>query len=324
MTPRPAAPFLPAALACLLPALAAGQTLPCEARNDANTTVTTSITAYGFGGPNTNAWQIIPAGASVVLGVRLFTGNTQLSGDRYMTVEIWDDLGGLPNQRLGGGTWKISAALGTAWQGANLDAPVVLNTGTPVWIVWIDPGFSTPPVEPGGATGPTATRSGGTWNLALTDAAPKVRLFCSLLDDTGVTPFGPFCAASTGRIGTLFANRAPAVGNADFAFEGSGFGAGALTILVFGFDPTFTSAALPELPAGCALNTDVVAATFGLAGAGNVRGPAADGHVFAPLGIPAAPALVGTFLAAQLAGNDPGLAAPLPFSTSNALRIVVL
>lgn len=309
-------------LALLCPTILCAQTPPCASLNDANNTTTGNVTAYGFSGENTRAWQYTPTATIPAFAIQLMTGNTALSGDRYMTVEIWDDANGLPGTRLGGGTWKISAALAVDWQGTNFDRPVVLTQNTPYWIVWIDPGFSEIPEETGGMTLPTARRSGAVWS-ALGVGALKFRLFCSYLDGANVQQNGSPCPHTGGNFGTLFTNQLPQVGNGAFQLEGSGFDNGVLALLVIGVNPTWPSVAIPGLPTSCQLHTDDAAVTIGITGTGNTRGPTAAGHVVFPIGIPANPALTGFYLGAQLAGFDSGAAVPLPFAVSNGLRITV-
>ena len=307
----------------LLSAVGYAQTAPCEALNDSNTTVSMNLTQFGFGGPNGNGWQLTPTSTGVLFGGRFFTENTLLTGDRFMSIEMWSDVGGAPGVQLGAGTWKVSGALGAAWQGANFDTPVIVTAGQPVWVMWIDPGFSVMPTEPSGVTVPSATRNGSTWSLTGTFDAPKVRLFCSLLDDAQASVFGQPCAGSAGGFGSLFTNQQPNVGNAEFAYEGSGFRPGQPVLLVLGFQSSWVSIPVPGLALGCLQHTDVVATVLGLSGTGNQQGPTASGHVSFPFPIPNDPGLLGLFLGAQLAGADPTLASPLPFSVSNGLQITV-
>lgn len=318
-----------AALAALAAAVcASAQTLPCEARNDTTTTTSGAITAAGFTGPGTLAWQFTPSAPIAVQSAQLFTGNA-LATPGFMTLELWSDdpATGLPAARLAGGTWRIWPTLASAWQGTNLDAVTVLLPATQYWLVWIEPGFSLIPTEPGGTFGPTARRSGTTWTLQATQHSPKFRLFCNPLDALGLVPAGAPCAQTSGALGTLFANQPPRVGNADFAVEGTGFAAGVPALLVLGVDPTFASTPVTGLPFGCLQHTDVLATVFGATGTGNQRANAitvgAAGHVTFALPIPANPAFAGFFLGSQLAVLDAGAPAFLPFATSNALRVTV-
>lgn len=305
----------------LLLASLPAQSPPCASLNDQNTNVSTAITSYGFAGPNVRGWQFIPQTTIVAQAVQLYTGNTQLTGSRFMTVEIWSEnpATNLPMTRLAGGTWQISSALGNSWQGANLDAVTPMVASTPYWIVWIDPGFSTLPIEPGGVAVPTAL---GSWTSTAASAL-KCRLFCGLLDGQNVSPFGSPCAGSTGRLGTVFTNQAPTVGNAGFTFEGTGFPSGVFAILALGRNPNWISIPVPGLASGCMQNTDIFVDTFGTIGTGNTRGPTAAGQVTFALAIPPIAAVAGTFVAAQIAALDTGLTAPIPLMVSNALRVTV-
>jgi len=125
----------------------------------------------------------------------------------------------------------------------------------------------------------------------------------------------------------MFTNQQPAVGNADFAVEGTGFPPGLTAMLVLGLDPTFVGMAVPGLPQGCMQLTDDHVVRFGATGTGdvlaNAASPGASGHVSFALPIPANGALAGLFVSSQVAVLDPAYGVPLPFATSNALHIVV-
>jgi hypothetical protein len=315
---------LPAALfATALSAAALAQTPPCFSLNDTNTTVSTNVTSFGFSGQNTRAWQITPASALAVQAVQLFTANSSLTGSRFMSVELWSDAGNVPGARLGGGTFKIVNARPASWQGADLDAVVVLLPSTPVWVVWIDPGFSTLPVEPGGAVVvPEMVRNGAAW-ASSGSSAPKVRVFCNQLDDVYSAPFGIGCPLSTGSLPSVFTNEQPQLGNASFFFETSGNASGAPVFLVLGLNASFVSLPAPLLGPSCYQNTDIVSSVFLSAGTGNTRGPTCAGYASLSVPIPAVPAFAGTVLAVQAVAFDAGSTAPLPFAASNAQRVTL-
>jgi len=312
-------------LALLIPALQA-QTAPCASLNDTNTNVNGAITATSLAGYDMRAWQFIPSTAVAAQSVEFFTGNTLATGAKFITIEIWseDPSRTLPLARLSGGTWKISNPLGVGWQGANLDQVTVLLPSTPYWLVWHEPGSSRIPTEPGGTAIPAALKSSSAvaWTSQAASAL-KFRIFCGLLDQQGVVSFGTACAGSSSRLGTVFSNQPPMVGNANFQFEGTGFPSGVLAVIALGTNPGWPAIPVPGLPAGCMQNTDIFVDLFGTTGTGTVRGPTAAGHVPFPLPIPNFPALVGTFVAGQIAALDSGLSAPIPFVTSNALRVTV-
>lgn len=313
--------FLFAASAVLAPMRA--QTPPCVAFNDTTTTVSNAVTSYGFAGENTFAWQITPTTNDVVLGGQVFTRNTALTGNRFMMLEIWSDNGGVPGSRLCGGAWRIQNTRPMAWQGADFDAPAVLIANTPVWVVWIEPGFSTPCEEPGGATLPKVTRSGaGAWS-APTSSAPKLRLFCSLLDGQYAIPYGTACAQSTSTYASVFTNEQPQLGNAIFSFEMAGIAPGAPVFVLIGFDPLFVSAPVPGLPTGCMQNTDIVASTLVFGGTGNTRGPTCRNYAELAFAVPSNPGLQGQLISVQGAPYDAGAVAVFPFAASNALRITL-
>ncbi len=312
------------ALSALLAATVPAQSPPCLAENDQTTSASNAITAFGFGGQNSFAWQITPTSTLVVLAARVFTENTTLTGDRFMAVEIWDDQNAAPGTRLAGGGWRIDNNRPESWQGANLDQPIVLTQGVPVWLVWVEPGFSQPMTEPGGATQlPHQTRSGtGAWTPR-SASAPKFRLFCNYLDDVNSAPAGSGCPLSTNRIPTAYTNEAPQIGNGDFLFESSGTPAGGAVFAVIGVNPNFPATPVLGLPAGCDQLTDAVASLLLFAGNGDTRGPDFAGHAELDFPIPNNPGLVGAFFAVQFAPIDPGATAPLPFGTSNAHRITL-
>lgn len=309
-------------------AIVVAQTPPCLSLNDGNNTVGTSISSYGFAGPNTVAYQITPSVSTAAFAVQLFTGNTSLAPG-FQTLELWDEnpSTGLPNVRLAGGTWQIAPGLGVSWQGANLDQIVPLVQGTNYWLVWVDPGFGRLPYEPGGVTTAFARRSGAAWSLQATPQAPKYRIFCNYLDGLSVSTNGLPCSSAANQLGSAFTNETPNNGNAAFKVEGTGFPVGALAVFVVGWDPLFVSSPLPGFPTGCSQNTDALASTFGFTGTGNVRANltvGASGHVTFPFAIPTDPGLVGLFFGTQIAALDATNAAPIPFVMSNAVRFTIL
>lgn len=325
--------LLAVVLALPLAAHATAQAAPCFAANDANALVTGSLTA-ATGQPNVRAFRVtLPAPGNGFRSIQIFTGNTSFPAG-FMKLELWrnDPATNLPSTRHMGGTWRIDPSLGAAWQGTNLDLDLVPFPFS-YWIVWTEPGQSIEPVEPGGTTFPTAQLVGGTWVLLPQPQALKVRLFCQWLEQPGVAvpaacpdPLrGCACPTLTGTWGTLFTNQPALLGNTAFAFEGTGFPAGALALL--GLDLTDTPGFLSGLPTGCSAypgNPTLVLANTGTGDVlANWATTGAAGHVTFPMPIPADPALSGLVARAQLAVHDPGLAAPLPFSLSNGLRIVI-
>ena len=310
--------------AFLLSALAVAQTPPCLAFNDTTTTVNSNvITSFGFGGQNSLAWQITPQSTLAVLAGQIYTRNTALSGDRFMMLEIWSDSNGLPGARITGGAWRILNARPFAWQGTDFDGVAVLNASTPYWVVWVEPGFSTPPHETGGQGLPKTQRTGtGAWG-AVTSEAPKLRLFCNQFDTAHMSMYGPFCLTSGGTLPSVFSNEDPAVGSATFLIETSGSPAGVPVFVALGLDPTYIANWPGLTPPGCFQNTDIVEALLLTSGTGNSRGPTAAGYASVPLAIPADNALIGLTLAAQSVPFDVGAMAPLPFATSSAARFLL-
>jgi hypothetical protein len=260
--------------------------------------------------------------------IRIYTGNAQFTPG-FMTLEIWshDPTTNAPHARLCGGTWRIWPQLGTTWQGTNLDAVMALVANTAYWIVWTEPGSSQVPDDPTGVRLPYASRPAAstTWTAGL-HGGLKWRLYCSRLDAPGVTPFGVPCATSQGKLGGTFTNQAPMIGNSSFAFEASGFPAAHAAVLLLGVNPGWTSVFPAGLPFGCQLHTDIVVSLPGTTGTGDVRANAftvgAAGHASFVLGIPPAPALIGLYVAGQVAVHDPAITTALiPVPTTNALRL---
>jgi hypothetical protein len=319
-------PILVAGLAGAL----AAQTPPCISLNDANTFVGTTVTAFGFGGPGVNAYQFIPTTALVLQSAQVFTASTPFASPRgYQTLEIWDtNLIGLPQTRLGGGTWQNqpSTPLAPAWQGASFDAFVVLQANQVYWLVWRESGGNLLPYEPGGAPAVTARLVSGQWQLQAAGQAIKWRGFCSLLDAAYVQAVGFGCAATTGRIPTAFTNNLPTIGNASFQYEASGFASGTIGLVILGINPAWVGVPIPIAPPGCYLYADLQVLLTVPVGTGNeqaVHTTGFAGHCWFDGPIPAVPALAGTVIDAQFAGFDAASPAPLPFVSTNGVRITL-
>jgi hypothetical protein len=299
-------------------ALLSAQTQPCFAMNDQSTSVSNAIYAMGPQ-PNVYGWQFTSPTTLVVQSARIFTGNNYASQvGLYMRLELWshDPVTNLPLARLASGTWQHHVAI--SWQGANLDAPVVVPASTPFWIVFVDPAWSTVPTQPGGATMPYARFANSVWVTANASAL-KIRLYCGLLDDQIALPVGAPCANSAG-LGTLFTNESAVIGNAAFAVDGSGFPGNTLALLALGLMPTWPSIPLPGGPTGCMIHTDIASVLSGFTGTGDVRAPTALGHVRFGLAIPSNPVLAGLVVTGQIAALDPVSTFPVPLVSTNALR----
>lgn len=316
--PRPALALFTAAS---IGVAAVAQTPPCASLNDTNNRVFGGVTgASGQGTRNRRAFEITPAAGVTAQSIRILTQSarmSQLSSPPFMALELWTDSGGQPGRRLAGGTWYVYDARALSWQGANLDAPVPLAANTTYWLVWTEPGWSVPPTEPNGTWSRMLVWTGAAWQL-LGFEAIKYRIYCGLLDDTGVQTAGSPCSSAAGRIGTLFTNEAPTTANVFFAVEGSGFPAGATGFVLLGTDPNYQGAPHPLLPPGCGIHTDVLVA----AGLVTGTGPNA-GHLRFGLPVPASPGLIGVFLGVQAGAVDGAAVAPIPVVTSNALRVTI-
>jgi len=305
----------------LLCAAAAAQIPPCFGLNHTSANVVTAVTTFSSSGQNTLAWQITPSVPLNVQAAQVFTRNDSLSGNYFMILELWSDAGGLPGARLGGGTWRLVNSRPYAWQGAALDQIVPLAANVPVWLVWIEPGFSTLPQEPGGVTTPRAYRTAsGPWT-ATTTGAPKLRLYCGIVGEWYSWEHGPSCAQSTGQSAALYANEVPTLGNTNYFLEATANPSGAPVFAVYGFP--ISPVPVSGFPAGCMQNVSIVAVSLLFAGTGTTRGPTCAGYVSVPLPIPANPSLLLTTLAAQAVPFDAGSAAPLPFTPSNGYCITL-
>lgn len=319
------ASLCPTALLLLsLTAPSFAQAAPCMRANDQTTSVAGLIYSFSNAGPGRWAWQITPAATTVARSIRIYTGNNYTSSvGAFMSLEIWDDdpiNPGQPGSRLGGGTWLIEAT--KSWQGTNLDDFVIMQPAMDYWIVLVEPGWSTPPFETGSSTTmPNMNGTSGSW-VAGPAQALKYRIYCGLLDEQGLVPFGTACAGSAGAIGTAFAQELPTTGNATFRIEGTGFDAGVPILNVLGVTPGFPSVLIPGT-ASCFSNTTLDVTLAATTGTGNVRATTASGHVQFDISIPANPALVGFYFASQLAALDVNIGTPLPFVTSNAMQVTV-
>ncbi len=314
----------------LFAGLAIAQTPPCIANNDATNTIGAALTAFGFGGPNGNAYRITPGTSMLLQAAEVLTDSslsTSTAPRGYMTLEVWDEnANGLPGTRIAGGTWQTQASLGLAWQGANFDNLVVLNGSQNYWIVWRDGGANRFPLEPGGVGLPHARLVSGNWVLQPISQPLKWRGYCTQLDDANITPIGFGCVSSAGRTPTAFTNHSSAIGNANFQLEGTGFPAASVGLVVFGTDPNWVSLPVPGAGPGCMLHTDVVATATVLTGTGNeqvMHSTGFAGHTWFDFAIPSNPAFVGYLFNAQFVVLDAASIDPLPFAFSSGVRFVL-
>lgn len=310
--------------------LAHAQTPPCIATNDANNTIGASLTAFGFSGPNANAYRVTPSASVVLQAAEVLTDSslsTSTNPRGYMTLEVWDEnANGLPGTRLAGGTWQSQVALGLAWQGANFDNLVVLNASQNYWVVWRDGGANRFPYEPGGTGLAHARLSGGNWLPQANPQPLKWRGYCTQLDDANVAPIGFGCVSSANRTPAAFTNHAPAIGNANFQLEGTGFPAASIGLVVLGTDPNWVSLPVPGAGPGCMLHADIVATATVLTGTGNeqvVHSTGFAGHTWFDFPIPNNPAFVGYLFNAQFVVLDTASLDPLPFVFSSGVRFVL-
>lgn len=311
-------PFLAFALTV---SLGTAQTPHCNGANDTSLTISNAITTASFFGPNQFAMQFSPTQPQIAYGAQVATANT-FQTNATMGVELWSEntSSGLPLARLAGGSWAIDPNRAIAWQGANFDLPVPLTAGSNYWLVFIEPGFSTPNLEPAGTPVNCARWDYMTnsWSPILREA--KFRVLCSFMDGNAVAVNGAPCTSSMGRIGTAFTNEAPSLGNGAFTIEGSGLPDAALTFLVVGFTPGFPSIPLVGFPNGCEQSTLVVDTIGTGTTAPGLGGP---GHVQLAVPIPGAAGLVGLVAGFQLATIDSGANARIPIVTTNSVYITL-
>jgi len=291
------------------------------AANDQNLAVSGAI--YGMQSTIVPyGWQYTAPTTATVYGARLYTANFYISPTRqFMTIEIWDENAqGLPNSRLAGGTWMAESSV--SWQGANLDVPVSMQAGTNYWIVFIEPSWSTVPIEPGGSTQlPSARYVGGVWN-SINPSALKFRLFCQPLETPGAVPFGLTCQSSAGQFGSMFTNDTANLGNVLFRLEGTGLPANSLCFMVLGVTPNYPSTLVPGTN-NCMQSTDAFATVVGTTGGGDVRSATALGHLAFPIPLPSSPSFSNFYFSAQLAALDVGSTGALPFVTTNAMQMTL-
>lgn len=306
----------------------AAQTPPCISANDLTNTSSGALTAFSFAGPNVYGWQFVPTQSLVMLSAEIYTENAFLTDDGYMSLEVWDtNASSQPGQRLTGGTWESDGALGHDWHGTSFDEAVQLNSGQTYWLVWREPGFSEVPSEPGGQAAATVRLTGGAWVTQASSWAPKWRGYCNLLDATGVDSTGFGCPTSFLRTPSMFTNYTPAVGNANFQLEASGFPAGSIGLAILGQDPAWTSFTLPGT--GCELHSDglftaTVATGTGDEGANHPpSGPGFAGHCTFPFPIPNNASLAGIYLNSQFAMLDVAIGTPLPLVFSSGLGFTI-
>jgi len=310
--------------AVVLSVAPSAQSAPCISDNDSTNAATSAFFGIFNNAPGVFGWQITPQITTTAAAMRVYTGNNYMSQTgNFAKLDIYDEVGGLPGQSLGSGTFRLQP--GFSWLGCNFDRQIPLQSGTNYWIVMTEPGWTNAPLQSFGGNNLPMYRYNGitnTWSPMNAPEALKYRIYCSPLDSQGVVSSGAACAYTTGSIGTAFTNAAPTINNANFQIEGSGFTPGLPVIGVGGITPGWPSVPLPGAP-GCFVNSspDVL---FSLqAGVGNVRATQPDGHVELQIPIPNNGALTGYFLSFQLAAFDTLSSAALPFVTSNGLHVTI-
>jgi hypothetical protein len=270
------------------------------------------ISAVGAGLPTTG-------GQTITLLPGFPTASGPSSYDFFFadanTLYVADDrttaAGGIQKWSLSGGTWTLaytlSPASGVGCRGLSgaVDNGVVTlyatTTATLAQVVRV--------VDAG---------AGSTFTTIVTAAAnTAIRDVQFVRTPNTVVASGTACANSNGTP-TVGTTGLPVTGNGSFGFTGGNLGGGSFVVFVVsGLPPFGVGVPIPGAPACAQLFVAPDALLSALADA--------NGAAVQPVPIPAAQALVGTQLAAQVAAFDLSLypAFDVPVGTSGALQIVV-
>lgn len=302
----------------------------CLANNDATAAVSGALTQSLSSGARVHAWQLFVGRTVFPQAAFLFTASPVR--DDYMQLEIWTDSNGAPGVRILHGAMASPQSSAAGWLGANFENTGLLSRNVPYWFVWVEPGDSIVPEEPGGNPIPYVTLGPNGWS-SVQQSPVKLRLFCGdTIDSVEVLRQGFSCGTSFNTQPSAWSNEHPNVGNAGFRIEGVHLPPGENAWMLVGFDPNFIGLALDQLlgaPLFCFLHTEVRAVrsllvgTAGIGSAPATARPTPSGHVLFPLPIPGDPTLAGTVALVQIVAVDPGANVTLPIVTTNALRITI-
>ncbi len=305
----------------------------CMSRNDQNATVSTALTTPPGPGanPNYHAYRFVPTNNLFPHSAWVFTGSPNRFD--YMRIEIWSDNGGAPGSRIAGGAMAAPQSADARWLGSNFESLIFLQLNTPYWFVWVEPGESIIPEEPGSADLlPRYRRVGnGAWTATGSGAA-KIRLFCGdTIDSPSVQRVGSPCSSALDQRPYAWTNDEPTVGNAGFGIEGVHLPSAANSWLLLGFDPAFVPIPLQSFgaPFGCNLYVAGNVTLTGSSGAAEIGDPPAiprppaAGHVRFPLPVPNNSGLSGLFFSAQIVTFDSASGEALPLVFSNGLHITL-
>lgn len=305
----------------------------CLARNDVSPSVSSSLTNVPPAGsnPNYHAYRFVPSNNVFPHSAWVYSGSPNRAD--YMRIEIWTDTGGAPGTRIAGGAMASPQSTNARWLGSNFESLIMLQLNTPYWFVWVEPGESIVPEEPGSTDQLTRYRRTGTgaW-VAAGSGAAKIRLFCGdTIDSASVSRVGFPCSSALDRQPYAWTNDSPEVGNSTFGIEGVHLPNSAASWLLLGFNPGFVPIPMQPLGAsfGCSLYVAGTVSFSGTTGAAEIGDlpasprPPAAGHVRFPLAIPNNAGLAGLFFSAQIVSMDPPSGSPLPLVFSNGLHITI-
>ena len=102
-----------AALAATLLAMApVAQTAPCISDNDSTNAATSAFFGILNSAPGAHGWQINPQITTTAASIPVYTGNNYMNQTgNFAKLDIYDDVGGLPGQSLGSGTFRLRFGL---------------------------------------------------------------------------------------------------------------------------------------------------------------------------------------------------------------------
>ncbi|MFN6193842.1 MAG: hypothetical protein ACK5BN_08480 [Planctomycetota bacterium] len=270
------------------------------------------VSAVGAGLPTTSGQTItLLPGFPTATGPSSYAFCFADANTLYVADDRATAAGGIQKWALAGGTWTLAYTLspgtnvGCRGLSGTVDNGVVTLYATTTAAL-----AQVVRVVDGGATSAFTTLLTAATNTALRDVQ-------FVRTPSGRVASGTACANGNGTP-AIGANGLPVTGNAAFAFTGANLGAGSFALFVLsGLPPFGAGVPIPGAPA-CALL---------FVAPDNLLGAVADaaGAAVQPVPIPAAQALVGVQLAAQVAAFDLGLvpAFAVPVGTSGALQVTV-
>lgn len=178
-------------------------------------------------------------GPVTVAEARIFTG--LVTAESQLGIWSHNPTQNAPAAPLGEASFTVKSSLG--WQGAAFTAPVELQAGQTIWLVWDAPvGAQMPWAPPKSYVGQPhriSYNGGSSWMSQVFQSSAshfKIRLIGACACGTSLQKIGVGCAGSAGHVPTLAATSCPTVGNNLAVSLGHGLG-GAWSIVVFGDKP---------------------------------------------------------------------------------------